>query len=282
MRKFERITVDPQVKNGVACIRDTGITVSEVVSKVVHEKTAEEILLEYPDLEATDVQDALAYAVSELLQYAAALANETTVPFASAMGFSQLITLKTETHKITEDQRIDFGKRIYKNVQMIKSCFRYYLDYAHLTYGMLITHHNLQSVSLRYLLRKATENLKSYNPSAKIQSTIPDDLPSISDNGYLEKVFYYLIIDTYFEKLNHDVEIVVTNHRQGVHIQITRRLSDETVNVDNIEFIYSYPLNPLNLAAFILHNYGDKIQTAVENNKVIFSFDLPIYQITYT
>ena len=66
---FERITFDPAIMGGRACIRGLRIPVSVIVGQIAHGATAEEILADYPDLEAEDIQEAI--------QYAAWLAQET-------------------------------------------------------------------------------------------------------------------------------------------------------------------------------------------------------------
>ncbi len=60
---FERITFDPQIMGGRACIRGMRITVSLVLSLIANDMTTEEILREYPDLEAEDIKACLHYAV---------------------------------------------------------------------------------------------------------------------------------------------------------------------------------------------------------------------------
>ena len=65
---FDRITFDPGMMGGRACIRGMRITVSLVVNLVANGMTSEEILREYPELEERDIRQAL--------QYAASLANE--------------------------------------------------------------------------------------------------------------------------------------------------------------------------------------------------------------
>jgi uncharacterized protein (DUF433 family) len=59
---FDRITLDPQILGGRACIRGMRIPVSVVVSQVAHGAPLEEILEGYPDLEPEGVQQALEYA----------------------------------------------------------------------------------------------------------------------------------------------------------------------------------------------------------------------------
>ena len=62
MLGFDRITFDPNVMGGRACIRGMRITVSLIVNLVANGMSTEEILAEYPYLEPDDVHQALAYA----------------------------------------------------------------------------------------------------------------------------------------------------------------------------------------------------------------------------
>jgi uncharacterized protein (DUF433 family) len=69
---FDRITFDPQIMGGRACIREMRITVSLVVNLVANGMTTEQILKEYPGLETEDIRQAL--------QYVASLASEEIHP----------------------------------------------------------------------------------------------------------------------------------------------------------------------------------------------------------
>jgi len=59
---FDRITFDPGIMGGRACIRGMRIPVSVIVGQVAHGATVDEILRDYPDLEPQDIQQALEYA----------------------------------------------------------------------------------------------------------------------------------------------------------------------------------------------------------------------------
>ncbi|MGA9351227.1 MAG: DUF433 domain-containing protein [Anaerolineae bacterium] len=59
---FNRITSDPNILGGRACIRGMRISVSLIVNLVANGMTVEEIIDEYPDLEPEDIQQALHYA----------------------------------------------------------------------------------------------------------------------------------------------------------------------------------------------------------------------------
>jgi len=62
MELFERITFDPAIMGGRACIRGMRIPVSVIVGQIAHGATLEEVLADYPDLESEDIQQALEYA----------------------------------------------------------------------------------------------------------------------------------------------------------------------------------------------------------------------------
>ena len=61
-KPFDRITFNPQIMGGRACIRGMRITVSLVLSLIANGLTNMEILSEYPDLEAEDIKASLLYA----------------------------------------------------------------------------------------------------------------------------------------------------------------------------------------------------------------------------
>jgi len=56
---FDRITFDPEILSGRATIRGMRISVATIVSQIAHGASTEEILADYPDLEAADIQRAL-------------------------------------------------------------------------------------------------------------------------------------------------------------------------------------------------------------------------------
>ena len=66
---FDRITFDPNVMGGRACIRGMRITVSLILNLIANGMSPEEILQAYPYLEPEDIRQAL--------RYAAWLADET-------------------------------------------------------------------------------------------------------------------------------------------------------------------------------------------------------------
>ncbi len=62
MNKLTRITFDPNVMEGKPCIRGMRVTVGTLVGLVASGCSAQEILDDYPYLEADDIREALAFA----------------------------------------------------------------------------------------------------------------------------------------------------------------------------------------------------------------------------
>jgi len=59
---FDRITFDPQIMGGRACIRGMRISVSVIVGQLADGASTGEVLADYPDLEPEDIQQSLRYA----------------------------------------------------------------------------------------------------------------------------------------------------------------------------------------------------------------------------
>jgi len=59
-----RITTNPGVRSGKACVRDTRVTVQEILQWLASGATDEEILNDYPYLEREDFKAVFAYAAT--------------------------------------------------------------------------------------------------------------------------------------------------------------------------------------------------------------------------
>ena len=62
MFKFDRITFDPQIMGGQACIRGLRMRVSDILDMLAGGATRTEILTDFPYLEDADITAALTYA----------------------------------------------------------------------------------------------------------------------------------------------------------------------------------------------------------------------------
>lgn len=60
--QFNRITFEPDILEGRACIRGMRITVSLILNLMANRMVIDEIMAAYPYLEAEDIHQALRYA----------------------------------------------------------------------------------------------------------------------------------------------------------------------------------------------------------------------------
>ena len=62
MNYRDRITIEPGKRSGKPCIRGLRITVTDVLEYLASGMTEDQILKEFPDLEAEDIKAVLAFA----------------------------------------------------------------------------------------------------------------------------------------------------------------------------------------------------------------------------
>jgi len=69
---IERISIDPKICHGQACIKGTRIPVHQVLHMLANGDTVDELLEEYPSIEREDIL--------ACLEYAASLTEEQVIP----------------------------------------------------------------------------------------------------------------------------------------------------------------------------------------------------------
>ena len=61
---YDRITIDPKICHGQACIKNTRIPVHQIVHMLANGDTIEDLLKEYPSIGKEDILACLDYAAS--------------------------------------------------------------------------------------------------------------------------------------------------------------------------------------------------------------------------
>ena len=74
---FERISIDPLICHGEACIKGTRIPVHQIVHMLANGDTIEELLEDFPSITKEDIL--------ACLEYSAYLAEEQVTPFESLL-----------------------------------------------------------------------------------------------------------------------------------------------------------------------------------------------------
>ena len=62
MEQLDRITQEPGIMGGKACVRGMRVTVGMIVGQIGAGRSVDEILVDYPYLEREDIMQALRYA----------------------------------------------------------------------------------------------------------------------------------------------------------------------------------------------------------------------------
>ena len=73
---FDRITTDPEVLGGKPCIRGMRLSVQRVLEILAQNPSWDDLRQDYPELEAEDLRQALAFA--------AALLTDRVIPFSAS------------------------------------------------------------------------------------------------------------------------------------------------------------------------------------------------------
>ncbi len=89
MKQFTRITIDPAVMGGKACIRGLRVTVGMIVGLLAAGRRREEILKAYPYLEPEDIDQALVYAAGNVGQVCRLPAEESQASETLALRYLQ-------------------------------------------------------------------------------------------------------------------------------------------------------------------------------------------------
>jgi uncharacterized protein (DUF433 family) len=69
---FDRVSIDPNICHGQACVKGTRIPVHQIVRMLANGDTVDDLLAEYPSLSRDDIM--------ACLDYAAELAEEQVTP----------------------------------------------------------------------------------------------------------------------------------------------------------------------------------------------------------
>ncbi|HWZ31588.1 MAG TPA: DUF433 domain-containing protein [Bryobacteraceae bacterium] len=69
---FDRISIDPRICHGQACVKGTRMPVHQIIRMLANGDTVEDLLQEFPNLTREDIM--------ACLDYAAALAEEQITP----------------------------------------------------------------------------------------------------------------------------------------------------------------------------------------------------------
>jgi len=276
MREFERITIDPQVNNGMACIRDTGITISEVVKKAVYEKSSAQVLVEYPQLTQKDIQETLEYAISDLIETIAIWKNEGLTPIITIQGYSELLLGVPSNIELTEEQKRQFLETTFHNSRRAASRWWNFSNWVYKTYRPQTVY--WQPFSIALIVKQVLQTLPSYEPNAEVKIDFPENLPDVrADDDLITAIVNLLTYRTNaYLKLKSTVSISLNDNHQ-INFQIVREFeyTQSDLPIDRLSLGWSS--SPLELASLILNEHESELLIHPLEKGVMFEFNLAIW-----
>lgn len=127
---LDRITQNPSVLDGVPCIRNTGISVAEIVSQIMAGKALDVLLAEAQILDYEDILQALIFAVQSLLDGITWAKSEGLQPLTTVLNTGYTLA---ESIPTTEDREI--ASLIGPNVEKSIAVLRQLNEWAKATYN---------------------------------------------------------------------------------------------------------------------------------------------------
>jgi uncharacterized protein (DUF433 family) len=255
MSKFERIVREPLVMGGQARIRDTGITVNEIVRLSLDGASQAEILQKFPMLEAEDVHEALGWQAQDITSLLRESLHDNRSSLASIQGFSDVLLMLLKTNGV-----LSYELSHDKILAIQASATRMHYIKNTLLDGLDVLAKLGQPLEAKQIdwviLKPHIENDVVGLPSVMAR-TSPTEILSHLAVGKLN---------------NHEVpdlaKILVNRVNKELFFTVSRQGSLE-------KFLLEYP-SEIAMANLLIYDSGSDLKIRQEENIVIFEFVLPI------
>lgn len=271
MSKFERIVREPLVMGGQARIRDTSITVNEIVRLSLAGSSQAEVLQEFPMLEAEDVHQAFGYALASTLTAVADTMSELGESITPVIQFNEIALNRIELppqsdKKALEDFKekipemmVNYGKRARADVIGLKTWLRANFEPT-----------KPLPQPLDYLLEKGIEEAKGYNSEFEFETSV-DTRGDIFVDYHLVDILACSLGRVY--DFVPQVHLLVKQSNKSI-VFTTKRILRENASPDEVY----YETIRLRIVRLLLYQLGSELKIRQENKSVIFEFALPIVE----
>jgi uncharacterized protein (DUF433 family) len=221
---YDRIVRQPLVQGGLACLRDTGITVHEVVQLALAGHDPAEILMKYPQLDTQDIHQALAYAINDMLQALVFWKHEGVKYLSTSRGYSEMLAGQADfisVDEISEQERTEWIMQIFNYSRIAIGKWQQLKDTSFRKYSreMLDPKPN----SPQDLADDVQACLDEENPNLAVSITCEAGLPHVLVDGYMVRALVNLMSDagTTFDS---DSELRIFAFGSGVGFRVRRRI----------------------------------------------------------
>jgi uncharacterized protein (DUF433 family) len=266
--QLDRITHDSQF--GIAFIRDTDITVSEIVSQIMSGRPTPDILEEHSELEQEDIQQALIFALQDLKNLIAMWANEGKTPLTSIRGFSDLLANQGE-HFSEEDWK-EFIGHIYRDSYTAIDAWNHLSLANNAKYGNK-DFWTLGSIS--EVIQLAIKPINNNWPESVIEVQVLQVALLVKHNYQLPYAIENLLSNDWMFQTGGTIKVEQTS-KKNIVVRINRKIKNDNISTYELSHL-AYSNSPIQTAAIIIHQHGGELKAVPSETGVTFEFTLPIY-----
>ena len=275
--KFDRIVREPFVMGGQPRIRDTNITVNEIVRLSLDGLSQTDILTKYPQLEAEDVHQAMGYGFNEVywaIKFGASEINTHVAPIQSVAYFLGLSSKhSTDDLKLFADMLDRANQNIYTEIADLRNWTNHNFSKYHPSQMHII---NLQKAIEDLRSRTAVAvNLNSPIPSEKIQIEVNHDFIFAIANLVSTK-FRAIAYPHGLEKAS---AIQFSVHDKKLGVTIERKFIEPNEDKYRVEALTQIG-TPESTTNQVLFQNRCELKVHQKGDSVIFEFELLLWEDT--
>lgn len=272
MAAFDRILRDPLIAGGQARIRDTKITVTEIVRLSLAGLSQAEILQEYPMLDAEDVHQAVAYGVHDLMTCISYWRHEGLNPLQQIRGYGDLLTGRSRG--IDPSEISETEKRTWLGI-IRDASYRGAACWHHLG-NRVYTYYRDEPPTpapepLAGFLQAVQDESIKIEPDIRLHITPLDTHANMQGSPRLITAVTNLITAGK-NTFKPEVKMILQLNEAHIHFRIERKLQYRD---DKISHLTS-TATAISTASFLLHQHGSQLAIQQKKEQVTYTFDIPL------
>lgn len=272
MGAFDRIKQDTLSSGGQAKIRDTHITVTEIVRLSLAGTSQAEILQAYPMLEAEDIHQAVAYGAQDLLSCISYWRHEGLNPIQQIRGYGDLLTGRSngiDPAELSEDEKQAWLLIIRNASYRGAACWHHLGNRVYSYYRDDLP--VFAPEPLAGFLQGIQDESAKIEPDIRLKITAPDTTPQLRSSPRLS-IAVINLVTTGKNTFKPDTLLAVQTDPHHAHFTIERKLQYRD---DKIQHLISAP-TAFATANFLLNQHGSQLAIQQKKDKVLFLFDVPL------
>jgi uncharacterized protein (DUF433 family) len=258
--KFDRIIREPLVMGGQARIRDTNITVNEIVRLSREGMAQMDILAKYSQLDAEDVHQVLTYWVNTLEEKERVFSSSLPNPLGTLAASIELVKMDIEDDDLNKSLLLETLTVARRDTDRLRNLISWFQQF--------------HRISLR---RNTDINRQEIPPQLLNQATSkPLSLPAVKIHSlpYLEQAIHTLRTKNYI-RLGNEIEFNISVDTHQLNFQIVRTSKGNVIK--EIDLLFQTH-SDFDFANLLLYENGSELAVQEDEEKVIFEFSLPIWK----